>query len=146
MNKTFRFLCLLAAALLAAACTDNPRYSPLDGFWQVTHVEDKAAGSTAEGNNQLYLNFEYELVRLSYFPANRNPGTAAREYTGTFTLQGDTIRFSPFYPYLKESAEAPAEALAPFGLTPGRNAFAISIRKSQMTLENDHSKLSLIRY
>lgn len=146
MTKPLRYLIILSAVLLAASCTDNPRYSPLDGFWQVTQVEDKAAGRTTEGNNQLYINFEYELVRLSYFPANRNPGTSAREYTGSFTLQGDTIRFSPFYPYLKENAEAPAEALAPFGLTQGRNAFAISIHKGQMTLENDRSKLSLIRY
>lgn len=146
MNKRILISILSVIALLMASCQDNPRYSPLDGFWQVTRVEDKASGRVTEGNNQLYINFEYELVKLSYFPADRNPGTSAREYIAQFTLKADTLRFGTFYKYLHEDTEAPAEALAPFGLTPGASTFILTAGTSRMELDSPTAHLFLTKY
>ena len=141
---------LLSLILLFASCEKNARYSPFDGFWQVTSVDDKATGTTTSPEGRLYISFDCELAKLSYLTEDHNTGFLGYEYIGSFVQQGDSLRFSTFYVYHytnpQETTPAPAEHLAAFGIHSQPASFALRMTKKDMTLENEDTRLTLRKY
>ena len=144
----FSFLILNFSFLIS--CTDNVRYSALDGFWQVTSVEDKATGTATSPEGRLYISFDCELAKLSYLTADHNTGFLGFEYIGSFVQQGDSLRFSTFYVYHytnpQETTPAPADHLEAFGIHAQLATFALRMTKRDMTLENKETRLRLRKY
>ena len=144
--KKRRLITLLLLALCAASCEKNIRYSPFDGFWQVTSVEDKTTGTVSNPEGRLYISFECELAKLSYLPEDRNTGFLGYEYVGSYIHRNDSLLFSPFYKYREETTEAPAHHLSAFGIHKQPASFALTMTKKRMTLENTSSRLTLRKY
>ena len=150
MKRTPFIICLLTA-MLFASCEQNPRYSRLDGIWQVLTVEDKLAGTTAHAEGRLYISFEYELVKLTFYPEVRNEGTLGHEYVSYHSLQDNTLSLGTFYKYSyninkTEKEPAPQEEMSAFGIRQQPAAFGITVKGESMTLENDEARLTLRRY
>ena len=126
------------------------RYSALDGFWQVTSVEDKATGTATNPGGRLYISFDCELAKLSYLTDDHNTGFLGFEYIGSFTQQGDSFRFSTFYVYHytnpQETTPAPADHLRAFGIHAQPVSFALRMTRSDMTLDNAETRLTLRKY
>ena len=55
--------------------------------------------TTFDPEGRLYISFECELAKLSYFTEDHNTGFVGFEYIGSYVQQGDSLHFSPFYPY-----------------------------------------------
>ncbi|MBR4336702.1 MAG: lipocalin-like domain-containing protein [Bacteroidaceae bacterium] len=145
-----RSIPLLLLLLLTASCEKNMRYSALDGFWQVTSVEDKATGTATNPGGRLYISFDCELAKLSYLTDDHNTGFLGFEYIGSFTQQGDSLRFSTFYVYHytnpQETTPAPADHLRAFGIHAQPVSFALRMTRSDMTLDNAETRLTLRKY
>lgn len=143
------FAIVLSLSLLSS-CEKNIRYSAFDGFWQVCSVEDKATGTITDPEGRLYISFECELAKLSYFTEDHNTGFLGFEYIGSYVQQGDSLHFSPFYTYHytnpDETVEAPAAHLSAFGIHAQPASFAIRMTRSNMTLDNAETRLTLRKY
>ena len=137
-------------SLVFFACEKNVRYSAFDGFWQVMSVEDRVTALTTDPLGRLYISFECELAKLSYFTEDHNTGFVGFEYIGAFTLDGDSLRFTSFHPYRytnpDETGDAPSAHLAAFGIHRQPAAFALSMTRTTMTLTNTDARLTLRKY
>lgn len=149
--KRTPFIISLLTAMLFASCEQNPRYSQLDGIWQVLTVEDKLAETTADAEGRLYISFEYELVKLTFYPEVRNEGTLGHEYVSYYSLQDNTLSMGTFYKYSyniskTEKELAPPEEMSAFGIRQQPAAFGMTIEGQSMTLENGEARLTLRHY
>lgn len=149
--KHILFIIFVLSSLFLASCEQNPRYSPLDGFWQVTTVENKSLQTISDAEGRFYMSFECELVKLTYYPAVHNKGTLGHEYVSSFTLQDGVLALGTFYKYSYDISKtekelAPANEMASFGIYEQPASFRLSMEKRTMTLENDEARIILRKY
>ena len=137
------FLVILS---LLYACSENPRFDELDGFWQVQSVKDLGTGAVKEANNTLFISFEQQLICLSHEYEGRPHGTPMKRYIATFEKEGNTLTTAPFRIYLEEDKLAPAEVLAMFGMQPGEQTFAMQFSDDRLTLTSATAVIELIHY
>ena len=149
--KRIAYLISPLLVLFLTSCEQNPRYSDLDGFWQVRSVEDKASGITGDAKGRLYISFECDLVKLTFYPEVRNKGSLGHEYISSYTVQDGILSFGTFYKYSYNIAKtekelAPIQEVSAFGIYHQPDAFHLSISKKTMILENDEVRVCLLHY
>lgn len=136
--------------LFMTSCEKNCRYSALDGFWRVDEVTNN--GITNEGNARLFMSFEYQLVKLSWLPADRTPGFLGYEYIASCNEDDGILTLGTFYKYREESTPAPADKLNSFGIpydapTTFTLTYTYSGRQLTLTnLTNPTTRITLTKY
>lgn len=140
-------LLLMLLTLILCSCEENCRFDALDGFWRVDTIEDKATATVTQGQARLFVSFDYELVKLSWLPADRTTGFLGYEYIASCKKDADRLTFGIFYKYRQETILAPAENLASFGIPQGESTtFTYTITQGQLTLDSPTTRLTLTKY
>lgn len=151
MKRTTLLLPLLVLLTLCS-CSDNARYSALDGRWLVTSVQDKSSGAAITADGTRYIAFDMELAALLYDYPGRPVGHSMDEYTALCSTDGHTLQLGAFRTFwqrgiFKNDAEpAPADVLALFGLTVDPVTCTWQREGRELTLESASTVIHLTKH
>ena len=138
----------LIIIILISSCESYQIHGDLDGFWQVSTIENKETGDITYCNGDTYYSFQRELVLLSYVSPTLPQGQMKENYIAYFTHKNDSIYMTDFRIYLdRNGKQAPLSELEKFGLYELYNAFGIEeLNNSSMVLTSDKARISLKKY
>ncbi|MBR5593412.1 MAG: lipocalin-like domain-containing protein [Bacteroidaceae bacterium] len=143
-----KLLILLIAALITSSCESYLINGNLDGFWQVTSIENKQIEDTTYCNGDIYYSFQRELVLVSYVSPNIPAGQIKENYIAYFTHDNDSIAMTDFRRYLdSEGTKATQSALEKFGLYDTHNTFLIEkLNSKELIFNSDKARIIFKKY
>ncbi len=138
-------------ALLALVLTSCESYlvnGDLDGFWQVTSIEEKQTGDITRCKGDIYYSFQRELVLVSYVSPDVPTGQVKENHIAYFAHKDDSIFMTDFRIYInKEGKSSPLSQLAKFGLYELYNAFSVEkLTGKSLVLDSEKAHIVLRRY
>lgn len=141
---------ILTLSLIAtlASCESYLIHGDLDGFWQVTSIEDKQTGEIQYCNGDTYYSFQRDLVLLSYVSPNIPTGQMKENYIAYFSYDNDSITMTDFRIYIdREGKQAQLPALKKFGLYETYNKFSVEeLNSKAMILNSDKTRIVFKKY
>lgn len=144
----YKILLTLTILTLASSCESYLIHGNLDGFWQVTSIENKLTGENTRCNGDTYYSFQRELVLVSYVLPDKPTGQVKENYIAYFTHENDSITMTNFRIYIDKSGkEAPLSSLAKFGLYDRFNSFLVEkLDKKSLILDSGKARIVLKKY
>lgn len=135
-------------ALVLTSCESYLVNGDLDGFWQVSTIENKETGDITYCNGDTYYSFQRELVLVSYTSPETPTGQSKENYIAYFTHENDSIYMTDFRIYLdRNGKQAPLSELEKFGLYELYNTFAVEeLNRSSLVLSSEKTRISLKKY
>ncbi len=142
--KSFALLIII----LISSCESYQIHGDLDGFWQVSTIENKETGDIIHCNGDKYYSFQRELVLVSYASPEIPTGQSKENYIAYFTHENDSIYMTDFRIYFdRNGKQAPLSELEKFGLYELYNAFAVEeLNSSSLVLSSEKTRISLKKY
>ena len=139
---------LLLAIMTISSCESYLINGDLDGFWQVSSIENKTTGYITYCNGDIYYSFQRELVLLSYVSPTLPQGHMKENHIAYFTCENDSIYMTDFRIYLdRNGKQSPQSALAKFGLYDTFNKFHIEeLNSRSMILNSTKARIRMYRY
>lgn len=144
--KIYTIMALLA--LVLTSCESYLVNGDLDGFWQVTSIEEKQTGDITRCKGDIYYSFQRELVLVSCTQSINPTGQMKENYIAYFTHENDTIAMTDFRVYLdKDGRQAPLQNLEKFGLYELYNVFRVEkLNNKVLVLNSSKSRITLRKY
>ena len=140
--KSFALLIII----LISSCESYQIHGDLDGFWQVSTIENKETGDIIHCNGDTYYSFQRELVLLSCVSPTAPQGQMKENYIAYFTHENDSIYMTDFRIYLDRSGkQAPLSKLEKFGLYDTYNSFCVEEQTSKSLILNSQKARILLR-
>lgn len=138
----------LVIIILISSCESYQIHGDLDGFWQVSTIENKETGDITYCNGDTYYSFQRELVLVSYTSPETPTGQSKENYIAYFTHENDSIYMTDFRIYLdRNGKQAPLSELEKFGLYELYNTFAVEeLNRSSLVLSSEKTRISLKKY
>lgn len=148
MKRIIYKILILLTVISTSSCESYHIHGDLDGFWQVSSIENKETGEIAQCNGDLYYSFQRELVLISYVSPNAPTGQMKENYIAYFVHENDSIAMTDFRIYLdKNATQAPLSKLEKFGLYETFNTFLIEkLNRSSLVLNSDKVRIVLRKY
>ena len=84
MKKNIYRIMLLLALMTISSCESYLIHDDLDGFWQVSTIENKETGDITYCNGDTYYSFQRELVLVSYILPHRPVGQMKENHIAHF--------------------------------------------------------------
>ncbi len=146
-RQIYKSLALLIIVLISS-CESYQIHGDLDGFWQVTSIENKQTGEITHCKGDTYYSFQRELVLISYVSSNIPTGQVKENYIAYFSHEQDSIIMTDFRIYIDKNApQAPISKLEKFGLYDIYNTFFIEkLNRSSLILNSDKTRIVLTKY
>ncbi len=146
-RQIYKSLALLIIVLISS-CESYQIHGDLDGFWQVSTIENKETGDIIHCNGDKYYSFQRELVLVSYASPEIPTGQSKENYIAYFTHENDSIYMTDFRIYFdRNGKQAPLSELEKFGLYELYNAFAVEeLNSSSLVLSSEKTRISLKKY
>lgn len=138
----------LVIIILISSCESYQIHGDLDGFWQVSSIENKETGNITYCNGDTYYSFQRELVLVSYILPHRPVGQMKENHIAHFAYENDSIYMTDFRIYLdREGKQTPLSELEKFGLYELYNTFAVEeLNSSSLVLSSEKTRISLKKY
>lgn len=138
----------LVIIILISSCESYQIHGDLDGFWQVSTIENKETGDITYCNGDTYYSFQRELVLVSFTSPETPTGQSKENYIAYFTHENDSIYMTDFRIYLDRNGKlAPLSELEKFGLYELYNTFAVEeLNRSSLVLSSEKTRISLKKY
>lgn len=135
-------------ALVLTSCESYLVNGNLDGFWQVTSIENKQTGELTRCKGDVYYSFQRELVLVSYVSPNVPTGQVKENHIAYFTHKDDSIFMTDFRIYInKEGMNSPLPQLEKFGLYELYNAFSVEkLTGKSLVLDSEKAHIVLRKY
>ena len=148
MKRYTYILIILLAVVLAASCESYQINGNLDGFWQVSSIENKQTGEVTHSKGDIYYSFQRELVLISYVSPNIPTGQMKENYVAYFTHENDVITMTDFRIYIdKKAPQVPLSKLEKFGLYDTYNRFQIEkLCKNDLVLNTDKVRIVMKKH
>lgn len=137
---------LLIATL--ASCESYLIHGDLDGFWQVTSIENKQTGEIQYCNGDTYYSFQRDLVLISYVSPNIPTGQMKENYIAYFSHDNDSITMTDFQRiYIDKDKPIQLSKLEKFGLYETYNTFHVEkLNKNELVLNSNKARIFLQKY
>ena len=138
----------LVIIILISSCESYQIHGDLDGFWQVSTIENKETGDITYCNGDTYYSFQRELVLVSFASPETPTGQSKENYIAYFTHENDSIYMTDFRIYLdRNGKQAQLSELEKFGLYELYNSFAVEeLNSSSLVLSSEKTRISLKKY
>ena len=138
----------LVIIILISSCESYQIHGDLDGFWQVSTIENKETGDITYCNGDTYYSFQRELVLVSFTSPETPTGQSKENYIAYFTHENDSIYMTDFRIYLdRNGKQAQLSELEKFGLYELYNSFAVEeLNSSSLVLSSEKTRISLKKY
>ncbi len=148
MKKQIYKLLALLIIILISSCESYQIHGNLDGFWQVTSIENKQTGEITHCKGDTYYSFQRELVLISYVSPNIPTGLMKENYIAYFSHENDSIIMTDFRIYIDKNApQAPISKLEKFGLYEIYNKFQIEkLCKNDLVLNTDKVRIAMKKH
>lgn len=148
MKKYIYQIFTLLIVAIASSCESYQIHGDLDGFWQVTSIEDKETGDVTQCKGDIYYSFQRDLVLISYVSPNIPTGQMKENYIAYFTHENDSISMTDFRIYLdRNGKQAPLSKLKKFGLHETFNTFYIEkLNNTSLILNSEKRRIVLRKY
>lgn len=148
MKKYIYQIFTLLIVAIASSCESYQIHGDLDGFWQVTSIENKQTGDIIHCNGDTYYSFQRELVLISYVSPNIPTGLMKENYIAYFSHGNDSIIMTDFRIYIdKEATQVPLPKLEKFGLYDIFNRFQIEkLNKNDLVLNTDKVRIAMKKH
>ena len=145
-RQIYKSLALLIIFLISS-CESYQIHGDLDGFWQVTSIENKQTGEITHCKGDTYYSFQRELVLISYVSPNIPTGQMKENYIAYFTHENDVITMTDFRIYIdREGKQAPLSKLEKFGLYETFNTFDVEkLNNGSLILNSDKARIVLTK-
>lgn len=142
--KSFALLIII----LISSCESYQIHGDLDGFWQVSTIENKETGDIIHCNGDTYYSFQRDLVLISYVSPNIPTGQMKENHIAHFTYENDSIHMTDFRIYLdRNGKQTPLSELAKFGLYETFNKFGIEkLNDKSMVLSSKRVRIMFKKY
>lgn len=148
MKKNIYRIMLLLALMTISSCESYLIHDDLDGFWQVSSIENKETGDIIYCKGDTYYSFQRNLVLISYVSPNIPTGQMKENYIAHFTYENDSIHMTDFRIYLdRNGKQTPLSELAKFGLYETFNKFGIEkLNDKSMILSSKRVRIMFKKY
>ena len=148
MKRQIYKLLALLIIILISSCESYQIHGDLDGFWQVTSIENKQTGEITECKGDIYYSFQRDLVLVSYVSPNIPTGQTKKNYIAYFTHENDVITMTDFRIYIdKEATQVPLPKLEKFGLYDTFNRFLVEkLNNNSLILNSDKARIVMKKY
>ena len=148
MRRYIYKMLTLATIMLILSCESYLIHGNLDGFWQVTSIEDKQSGNITYCKGDTYYSFQRELVLVSFVSPEVPTGQMKENYIAYFSYNNDSIAMTDFRIYHDpDGAQAPLAKLEKFGLYETYNTFFVEkLSNSSLILNSKGSRIVLKKY
>lgn len=148
MRRYIYKMLTLATIMLILSCESYLIHGNLDGFWQVTSIEDKQSGNITYCKGDTYYSFQRELVLVSFVSPEVPTGQMKENYIAYFSYNNDSIAMTDFRIYsAPDGAQAPLVELEKFGLHETFNTFFVEkLDRSSLILNSKGSRIVLKKY
>lgn len=148
MRRYIYKMLTLATIMLILSCESYLIHGNLDGFWQVTSIEDKQSGNITYCKGDTYYSFQRELVLVSFVSPEVPTGQMKENYIAYFSYNNDSIAMTDFRIYHDpDGAQAPLTKLEKFGLYETFNTFFVEkLSNSSLILNSKGSRIVLKKY
>lgn len=146
-RQIYKSLALLIIVLISS-CESYQIHGDLDGFWQVTSIENKQTGEITHCKGDTYYSFQRELVLISYVSPNIPTGQMKENYIAYFSHENDVITMTDFRIYIdRDGKQAPLSKLEKFGLHETFNTFYIEkLNNTSLILNSEKRRIVLRKY
>lgn len=146
-----RYICsilILLTIVVTSSCESYLIHDKLDGFWQVSSIENKNTGDITYCNGDTYYSFQRDLVLVSFVLPTTPQGRIKENHIAYFTYENDSIYMSDFRIYIdKNATQSPVSALAKFGLDEIYNKFQVEkLSKKKLILNSSKRRIILNKY
>jgi hypothetical protein len=119
----------------------------LDGFWQVTSIENKQNGDITKCEGDIYYSFQRDLVLISYVSPDIPTGQMKENHIAYFTYDNDSIIMTDFRIYLENGKQTPLSQLEKFGLHEEFNTFLVErLDSKSLILNSERTRIVLRKY
>ena len=148
MKKSIYILLTSLFTILITSCESYQIHGDLDGFWQVTSIEDKETCDVTQCKGDIYYSFQRDLVLISYVSPNIPTGQMKENYIAYFTHENDSISMTDFRIYIdREGKQAPLSTLEKFGLHETLNTFCVEkLNNTSLILNSEKRRIVLRKY
>ena len=142
----YKILILLTIAF--ASCESYLIHGDLDGFWQVTSIENKQNGEITKCEGNTYYSFQRDLVLISFVSPDTPKGQMKENHIAYFTHENDSIVMTDFRIYLnKKGKQTPLSQLEKFGLYEEFNRFLVEkLDSKSLILDSERTRIVLRKY
>ena len=146
-RQTYKSLALLIIFLISS-CESYQIHGDLDGFWQVTSIENKQTGEITHCKGDTYYSFQRELVLISYVSPNIPTGQMKENYIAYFSHENDSIIMTDFRrSYVDKDVPVTLSKLEKFGLYDTFNKFQVEkLNKKNLVLNSSKTRITLQKY
>lgn len=146
-RQTYKSLALLIIFLISS-CESYQIHGDLDGFWQVTSIENKQTGEITHCKGDTYYSFQRELVLISYVSPNIPTGQMKENYIAYFSHENDSIIMTDFRrSYVDKDEPVTLSKLEKFGLYDTFNKFQVEkLNKKNLVLNSSKTRITLQKY
>lgn len=148
MKKQIYKLLALLIIILISSCESYQIHGNLDGFWQVTSIENKQTGEITHCKGDTYYSFQRELVLISYVSPNIPTGQMKENYVAYFSHENDSIFMTDFRRiYVDKDEPVTLSKLEKFGLYDTFNNFQVEkLDKNNLVLNSNRAIITLQKY
>ena len=139
---------MLLTIIATSSCESYLINGDLDGFWQVSSIENKTTGDITYCNGDTYYSFQRELVLVSHVSPEIPTGQTKENYIAYFTCKNDSIYMTDFRFYLdRDGKQAPLSELEKFGIYELYNAFGVEeLNSSSMVLSSEKTRIVMKKH
>ena len=148
MKRYIYGLLMLLTIIATSSCESYLINGDLDGFWQVSSIENKTTGDITYCNGDTYYSFQRELVLVSFVSPEVPTGQMKENYIAYFSYNNDSIAMTDFRIYHDpDGAQAPLAKLEKFGLYETYNTFFVEkLSNSSLILNSGSARIILKKY
>lgn len=142
------YILLAILAITLTSCENYLIHGDLDGFWQVTSIENKETEEITNSKGDTYYSFQRDLVLVSHVLPEIPQGQMKENYIAYFSHENDTISMTDFRVYIdKEAPQVPLSKLEKFGLYDTYNKFHVErLDNKALILNSEKARIILKRY
>lgn len=146
--KKYIYKTLVLLTIMLASCESYLIHGDLDGFWQVTSIENKQSGDITECEGDIYYSFQRDLVLISYVSPDIPEGQMKENHIAYFTYENDSIAMTDFRIYLdREGKQTPLSKLEKFGLYETFNTFNVEkLDNKNLILNSEKTRIVFRKY
>lgn len=146
-RQIYKSLALLIIILISS-CESYQIHGDLDGFWQVSTIENKETGAITYCNGDTYYSFQRDLVLISYVSPNIPTGQMKENYVAYFSHENDSIYMTDFRrSYVDKDEPVTLSKLEKFGLYDTFNNFQVEkLNKRILILNSNKTRITLQKY
>lgn len=145
--KKYIYKTLVLLTIMLASCESYLIHGDLDGFWQVTSIENKQSGDITECEGDIYYSFQRDLVLISYVSPDIPEGQMKENHIAYFTYENDSIIMTDFRIYLENGKQTPLSQLEKFGLHEEFNTFLVErLDSKSLILNSERTRIVLRKY